>query len=386
MYSNKIAAALAASVLAVGLAACGGGEPAKSTAAPQAIVPVETLTLAPVALPEIYEATGTVHARVTSILSARTMGNLREVRVQAGDTVKAGQVLAVIDSRDADAGLRQAEAMVHEAEDARPESDSAVAAAKAQLDLAESTHRRMKSLFDDKSITPQEYDEVQAKLRVAEASYQMALARRRQLDSKIRQAGEAVAQAKLQKGYAEIVAPFTGIVIERKAEPGMLAAPGTPVLVVEQSGVYRLEAAVEESRLGQIRPGTAVAVRLDAFDKDIAARIAEIVPALDPGSRSFTVKIDLPGQAGLHSGMYGRALFRFGERQVLAVPPSAVVREGQLSKVYVIDSGTARARLVTTGASDTARIEILSGLAAGDRIAVRVPPGLADGSRVEVRP
>jgi len=385
MYSNRIAA-IVVLALAAGLAACGGGETTKSAAAPQAIVPVETLTLAPVALPEIYEATGTVHARVTSTLSARTMGNLREVPVQAGDTVKAGQVLAVIDSRDADTGFRQAEAVVHEAEDARPESDSAVASAKAQLDFAASTHARMKSLFDDKSITAQEYDEVQAKLRVADAGYQMALARRRQLDSKIRQAGEAVAQARLQKGYAEIVAPFNGIVIERKAEPGMLAAPGTPVLVVEQSGVYRLEAAVEELRLGQIRTGTAVAVRLDAFDKDISARVAEIVPALDPGSRSFTVKIDLPGQVGLHSGMYGRALFHFGERQALAVPPSAVVREGQLSKVYVIDAGTARARLVTTGASDTARIEILSGLAAGDRIAVRVPPGLSDGSRVEVRP
>lgn len=386
MYSSKIAAALAASALAFGLSGCGGGEAAKSAAALAAPVPVEALTLAPVALPELYEASGTVHARVTSILSARTMGNLREVRVQAGDSVKAGQVLAVIDSRDADTGLRQAEAAVREAEDARPESDSAVASAKAQLDLAASTHARMKSLFDDKSITAQEYDEVRAKLRMAEAGHQMALARRRQLDSKIRQAGEAVAQAKLQKGYAEIVAPFNGIVIERKAEPGMLAAPGTPVLVVEQSGVYRLEAAVEESRLGQIRSGVAVAVRLDAFDKDIAARVAEIVPALDPGSRSFTVKIDLPGQPGLRSGMYGRALFHFGERQALAVPLSAVVREGQLAKVYVIDGGTARARLVTTGASDAARTEIQSGLAAGDRIAARVPPGLTDGSRVEVRP
>lgn len=386
MYSSKLAATLAVSALAVGLAACGGGEPAKPAGALVTPVLVETVTLAPVALPEIYEATGTVHARVTSVLSARTMGNLREVRVQAGDTVKAGQVLAVIDSRDADTGLRQVEAAVREAEDARPESDSAAASAKAQLDLAASTHARMKSLFDDKSITAQEYDEAQAKLRVAEAGYQMALARRRQLDSKIRQAGEAVAQAKLQKGYAEIVAPFNGIVIERKAEPGMLAAPGTPVLVVEQSGVFRLEAAVEESRLGKIRPGSAVAVRLDAFDKEIAARVAEIVPALDPGSRSFTVKIDLPGQAGLHSGMYGRALFHLGERQALAVPPSAVVREGQLSKVYAIDAGTARARLVTIGAGDAARIEILSGLAAGDRIAARVPPGLSDGSRVEVRP
>jgi multidrug efflux pump subunit AcrA (membrane-fusion protein) len=376
---------MAVLALAAGLDACGGGEPAKP-AAFAAPVPVETLTLAPVALPEIYEATGTVHARVSSTLSARTMGNLREVRVQAGDTVKAGQVLAVIDSRDADTGLRQAEAAAHEAEEARPESDSAVAAAKAQFDLAESTHARMKSLFDDKSITAQEYDEAQARLRVAQAGYQMAQARRRQFDSKIRQAGEAVAQAKLQKGYAEIVAPFNGIVIERKAEPGMLAAPGTPVLVVEQSGVYRLEAAVEESRLGQIHPGTAVAVRLDAFGKDIAARVAEIVPALDPGSRSFTVKIDLPGQPGLRSGMYGRALFHFGERQALAVPPSAIVREGQLSKVYVIDAGTARARLLTTGAGDAARVEILSGLAAGERIAARVPPGLSDGSRVEVRP
>ena len=370
---------------AAALAGCGGPkEPArKAEALPS--VRVQTVQLAEEPVPEIYEATGTVRARVSSVVGARVMGYLREVRVQAGDTVRPGQVIAVIEAREIDSGLKQAEAARDEARSALPEVDNAIAAARAQLDLAGATHRRMKSLFDQKSITQQEFDEAEARLRMARANHEMALAKRAQLEQKIRQAESAVAQAAAMKGYTEITAPFHGVVVERKAEPGMLAAPGMPIAVIEQSAGYRLEAAVEENRLGRIRPGMAVEVVLDALGAPLQGRVEEIVPALDPGSRTFLVKITLTG-GHLRSGMFGRARFALGERKALLVPPAAVVRQGQVEQIYVVTGGTARARLVTTGASHNGKLEVLSGLRPGDVVVAAPPAGLRDGSPIEVRP
>ncbi len=372
-------------ITAAGLAACGGAkEPArKAEALPS--VRVRTVKLAEETVPEIYEATGTVRARVSTVVGARVMGYLREVRVQAGDTVQPAQVIAVIEAREIDSGLKQAEAARDEARNALPEVENAIAAARAQLDLAEATHRRMKSLFDQKSITQQEFDEAEARLRMARANHEMALAKRAQLEQKIRQAESGVAQAAAMKGYTEITAPFRGVVVERKAEPGMLAAPGMPIAVIEQSAGYRLETAVEEARLGRILPGMSVAVVLDALGAPQQGRVEEIVPALDPGSRSFTVKIALSGGL-LRSGMFGRARFALGERKALLVPASAVVRQGQVEQVYVVENGAARARLVTTGAAHNGRLEALTGLRSGDAIVVAPPADLRDGSPVEVRP
>jgi len=387
MSSSKLISLSSALAAALLLGGCGSGT--ESVRQPQQSSPPVTVKASPAAmvdLPETYEAAGTVRARVTTVVAARTMGRITELRVQSGDAVKAGQVVAVLDARDLEAASRQAEAVRAEAQNAVPEVDSAVAASQAQLDLAEATFKRMKMLFDEKSITPQEFDEAQARLKTARAGHEMSLAKRRQLEARIRQAEEGVAQAHLQAGFAQVTAPFAGTVIERKAEPGMLAAPGAPIVVIEQSGAYRLEAAVDESRLGQIRTGTPANIRLDAFDKPIAARVSEIVPALDPGSHTFTVKLDLPGLAGVRSGLFGRAIFAQGAHKALAVPASAVVSDGQVMRIYVADGGAAHGRLVTTGARSGDSVEILSGLAAGENVVTNPPRDLSDGTRVEVRP
>lgn len=363
-----------------------GGDPAatkKTEDLPAVAVHVAEATETTVA--EEYVATGTVKARTTTVLSARVMGYLRELKPQPGQMVKAGEVVAVLDAREIEAGVKQAEAARNEARSALPEVDNAIAAAQAQLDLASSTFQRMKSLLDQKSITSQEFDEVAAKQRMAQANHAMARSRRQQLEQKIRQADEAVAQATIQRGYTQVAAPFAGIVVERKAEPGMLAAPGMPLLVIEQTGSYRLEAGVEESRLGHIRVGMAVKVDLESSDVPLTGRVEEIVPALDAGSRTFTVKIGITGGGTLRSGMFGRARFAMGEKKALVVPWTAIVEQGQVQKVYVVTGGVARGRMVTTGARQGTMVEILSGLSSGEKLVTPVPANLADGGKVEVR-
>lgn len=383
MFSSKVLIPLAPAALL--LTGCGSQPAEKKTAAQGPAIAVSLVEVRPAAVAAVYEATGTVRARTTSVLSARIMGYIRSVGAQAGDTVRAGQTVAVIDAKEIDDTVAQAKAGVAEARAAVPEVDNAIAAAKAQLDLATSTLKRMQSLYDQKSITSQEFDEVQAKHRMAVANHQMALAKRTQLTAKIAQAESVLAQASVNKAYTEVKAPFAGIVVERKAEPGMLAAPGMPILVIEQAGEYRLEAAVEESRIAAVKTGSKVKVRIDSLDREIEARVSEIVPAMDPVSRTFTARIDLPGSPLIRSGLFGRAIFPAGEKQALVAPEASIRTQGQIQSVYVADGGTARARLIKTGAKVQGGYEVISGLMPGDRIVTNPPAALTDGSKIEVR-
>ena len=146
-----------------------------------------------------------------------------------------------------------------------------------------------------------------------------------------------------------------------------------------------LEASVDESHWGAIRVGQPVSVTLDGAGQALAARLSEIVSAVDAASRAYTVKIDLPAAASLRSGMFGHAEFQLGTREVLTLPAAAVAARGQLQSVFVVDSGIARTRQITTGEKARDRVEVLSGLTQGEQVILPVPPGLSDGAAVEVR-
>lgn len=367
------------------LSSCGGEPPATPVEEPAPLT-VETVTADKAEWPSVYEATGTVRARTAVTISSKVMGYVREVRVEAGDRFRAGQTLVLLDARELDAAYRQARAAHNEARSAVAEVDNAIAAAKAQLELAEATFGRMKDLYEKKSISDQEFDEASAKVKMAAANHQMALSKREQLKERIQQAEEAVEAAGIMQSYAEIRAPFEGTVTGKMVEPGNLAAPGAPLLEIERAGAYRLEAQLEESRLPDVRVGQQVTVELAALGESIRARVGEVVPAIDAASRAFVVKIDLPRLPRLRSGLFGRAKFEIGAREVVAIPAGAVVARGQVQSVFVVEGNRARVRLVTLGQRREEEVEILSGLSAGEALVCPVPAGLADGARVEVRP
>ncbi|HLJ45652.1 MAG TPA: efflux RND transporter periplasmic adaptor subunit [Bryobacteraceae bacterium] len=327
------------------------------------------------------DAVGTVRARTTAVLSSKVMGYVREVRVRAGDRVKADQTLIVLDARDLDVSFRQAQAARDESRDAQTEATNAIAAAKANLDLAQATFRRMQELYGKRSISNQEFDEASARQKAAQAAYDIAASKRVQIESRIRQAEEGIRAAEVMRGYAEIHAPFSGIVTERRAEPGVLATPGLPMLAVEQGGAYRLEVNAEESLGPLVHLGQKAQVGIDSLGRSFEAPVSEIVPAVDPGSRGFLVKIDLPALKDVKSGLYGRARFTTGSRQALTVPAEVVRRNGQIESVLVADNGIARMRLITTGETVDGHTEVLTGLRPGETV---VRNGdIADGARVE---
>jgi RND family efflux transporter MFP subunit len=367
------------------LAGCGEAPREDEPAVPAAALAVKVVTATVQQWPSIYEATGTVRARSSAVISAKWMGYVREVKVQVGDRVREGQLLVALDTRDLDASSGRATAAREEVRNVFPEADSAVAAAKANLDLVQVTFKRMNELYGKKSISEQEFDEASAKVKAAQAAYEMAQAKRTQLDAKLAQAGQEVRATEVTRSYAEVQAPFAGLVTAKSVEPGNLAVPGAPLLTIERDG-YRLEASVEESRLGTVRVGQAVSVTLDGINRSFDARVSEIVPAVDAASRAYIVKIDLPSTPALRSGIFGRAVFQMESRSMLAIPAGAVGERGQLQSVFAVDNGVARTRLVTIGEKLKDQVAVLSGLNAGDKVIFPVLQGLSDGNRVEVRP
>jgi RND family efflux transporter MFP subunit len=351
----------------------------------QGVAAVQVETVADSEIAEIYQASGSVRARYSAAIATKIAAIILEIRAQTGDHVKAGQTLIVLDRRDLDANLRRSEAARAEAESVIDETESAITAACANFELARVTHKRFQDLLANASVSQQEFDESQARLRSAEATLEMAAAKRRQIGARRSQAEAEVAAARVVLGYATLTAPFAALVTERKADPGSLATPGAPVLTLEREGNPRLEASIDESRLGVVRVGESVAVEIDGLNRNVSGRIAEVVPSVDAATRSFTVKIDLPALPGLRSGMFGRAGFAVGKRGALLVPQSAVLARGQVRSVYVVEGDTARLRFVTLGEGRDDQREVLSGLKAGERIVVTPTPPLADGGRVAIQ-
>jgi RND family efflux transporter MFP subunit len=359
-------------VTAAMVAGCHGADSASPAVVEtvQARVVESQVQEVPVNLP----STGTVHARETAVLSAQVMGRIQQVLVREGDSVRAGQTLVVLDDATLRAALEQAQAGLKAAQ-------SAQTVAQTNASLATSTLNRYKQLESEKSVSPQEMDEVSQRAEAAEANLEAVRA----------QTDEARAQvngARTMLGYTRLAAPFSGIVTARMVDPGTMAAPGVPLIQVDQAGALQLQASVDESAIGAVHKGMKVQVTIDgAGSTSLTGTVAEIVPAADPSSHSFLVKIDLPSSTQLRAGMYGTAEFANGARQAILIPRSAVVMRGSLACAYVLDGqGIAQLRYLTLGAAQGNLIEVLSGISSGEKLVDAPSDRDLAGKRIEVQP
>jgi multidrug efflux system membrane fusion protein len=343
------------------------------SAAPETVTNVSIISAQSANIPDVIEAVGTLRAAETSQLAAQMMGNIVEIRAHEGDRVQRGQVLAVIDDAQPRTSLDRATA-------ADLAAQQEIAASESDFALAEATFKRYQTLFDKKSVSPQEFDEIKARFQAAQARREMARAGQAQ-------AKAALQQARTALSYTHIVAPFDGLITDKKADVGTLASPGMPIFTLEDLRRYRLEATVNETDLRYVRQGQQVSVLVDALgDREVKGRVVEIVPAADAASRSFLVKVELPSDPALRSGLFGRAHFTRGERVALLIPRTAVVERGQLQGIYVIDqSRIAGLRYVTLGKPSAAQVEVLAGLQSGEAFVADPGNRELSGKRIESR-
>jgi multidrug efflux pump subunit AcrA (membrane-fusion protein) len=384
------------------LGGCQGERAAEGPGERAAVVSgVRLETVTPAAVRDAVEVAGTVRTKTQMVIASKVQGYVRDVRARQGDHVEHGRVLVTVDERElaaradrARAALAEAEMSLDEVRRTLDEAEASLRSAGADHAYAEATASRFRQLWQRGLISAQDYEAVEAKRKSTAAAVEQAearilsvRAREKQMSYRIDAGAAELRATEIALGETRITAPATGVVVDRRVEPGDLAMPGQPLLVLDDPRAYRLEAEVGESAVGGVRLGQRVPVVLDSLGRSLEGRVVEIIPAADPASRTVTVKLDLPGDPGLRSGLFGRARFPAGERQALLVPISALTERGQLTAVYVVDGqNIARLRLVTAGARHADRVEILSGLTAGERIVVEAAARVGDGSPVEAEP
>jgi RND family efflux transporter MFP subunit len=386
IVARSASAAVILSIVA-GLSACGEKGKQEAAVSRPVVQEVEVVVVRPVPRETMAEALGTVRARTTAAVSPQVMGRLTGVAVSEGSVVAAGALLATIDDTTVRAQLSSAEGAVAEAEAAREEVDRAISQAEAGEVLAEKTFERYRRLLEGRVVTPQEFDEVEMRRTVAVKELERAQQKRAQVTAKISQARGQADAAKAMLAWTRVTAPFAGVIVEKRADAGSMAVPGVPLFVLEDPRRHRIEAAVSEAYLPFLKKGTPIQGILDADPgKPFSAVVTEIVPAIDPVSRTFTVKADLPaGRA--RSGQSGKVRFAAGKGTVLAVPKRAITRAGGSDGVFTVGArdNVARLSMITLGAEFDDRVEVLSGIEDGVRVALSPIEKLSDGARVEIR-
>jgi len=307
-------------------------------------VHVSTIMVEPRTIDAVVSAAGTLNSKNTSVLSSKVMGKVTEVTVQEGNYVTAGKLLLKIESGEISAQVYQAQAAFNN---------------------ARLQYLRIKSLFDVMAATQMEMEQATLGFESAKAGLNAA---------------------KAMESYTIMTAPIAGQIVEKRINLGEMTLPGQPVLKIEDNRNLRLEVTVREQELSSIQPGKTVTVRIDALPgRDIKGRVAQVVQAADVKTHSFVVKIDVPAEKSLITGMYGKAVFSIGKREVILVPRSAVVTMSGLSGVYIVSSdGTAVFQMIQPGEVQGDQIEAVTGLKAGDRVIVSKQVESIDGRKVIV--
>jgi RND family efflux transporter MFP subunit len=318
---------VASAALVLGAAACGRDETEERGAA----IAVEDVPAARVAALDaggFYRAAGSVRASRRAELSTRLAGRVETVRVRAGDRVRSGQLLLTVERASLAAAQRQADAA---------------------LELATSSLRRVERLYADSAAPLVQLEAARNALAQAE--------------------GQARA-VRADLAYAELRAPFDGRVASRLVDPGDLAGPGQPLLVVEDATRREIVVSVPDELRGRVRPGERISVELGDGRRRIEARVLAEVTGADP--RSPTVELRLAGPIDLTTGLAAVAEIPTGERAALLLPASALVERGQLQGVFLFaPDSTLRLRWIRAGRVRGDSVEVVSGLEAGDLVALR---------------
>jgi multidrug efflux pump subunit AcrA (membrane-fusion protein) len=274
-------------------------------------------------VPVSVEVTGQVTSVYQATLASRIQGTIDHLLVREGSVVRRGDTLVVLDNRDLQAELSRVTA---------------------ELDNARAQRDRMEDLYRKDAVSKQELENATRTFRVAEAGRKAVLA---------------------QLSYTIVKAPFDGVITEKKVERGELASPGQPLLKMEDPAQLRLEATVAEGA------------------DPLKGRVSQILPAGDPQTHTFTMKVDLPTTAGLKSGMFGRLRLEKGVSTTLLLPKSSLIERGELASLFVVGSDqVARLRWVKIGRTLEQGVEILSGVDAGERVVVDASKG-RDGAPVQ---
>ncbi|VAW49772.1 Efflux transporter, RND family, MFP subunit, AcrA/E family [hydrothermal vent metagenome] len=315
-------------------------------------VQVETVQLG--TIPLVAVVPGSVVPEQKASIASRLLGYIQALDVQVGQTVKQGELLFSIDSADIKSQINQANAAYKQA--------------LAGLKDAKLDYHRFRKLYQEESVSKQQFDKMRLQYSVAQQN--------------VAAAKSSLNQAKEQLHYANVKAPFDGVVVEKLAVAGDLAAPGKPILVIENASSLSVQTEVAGELFAVLRLGDEVQIVLDGQPKPFMGTVYTLVGAANPKTRTHTVKLSLPENLNVNSGTFARVSFKRGTRQTMMVPKTAIVNRADIEGVFVMKEGRASFHMVRLGAEIGEMIEVLSGLALGEKIVVSNTQTLLNGDRL----
>lgn len=360
-------------------------------------VATETTTVQRISVQREVDLSGTLLSPDQARVSSEVAGIIRDVPVQLGTEVRAGDLLVRLEPRElqlaldrAEGQLRQIEAQlgINHSQAQRPPSDEQIASvrqAMANRDDARNTFKRAQQLHDRGLMSQVDFDTADTRMKIAEANYQAAVDNIQALKATLqdRRAAWELAQKKLAD--ASIKAPVAGAVSERLVQPGEFIRENTPVATIVQVNPLKLKTAIQEKYAGSIHPAQSVAFAVEAFPgRTFAGKVAYVSPAVDQATRTFAVEalVDNADRV-LKPGFFAKGVVHtHRDENVLAVPEDAISTLAGVSTVYVIESGKARQQQVSLGARQDKRVEITSGLKGDETLATTNLSQLATGVSV----
>ncbi|MGK2914051.1 MAG: efflux RND transporter periplasmic adaptor subunit [Porticoccaceae bacterium] len=351
--TTRLRQAVACCLGLIALAILGCDKAAPPTPVTRNALELPVATVAVATLPVAWNAVGTVVSDQRIDVTSKMTGYIRTLHVREGEPVKAGQLLASLDGSDVDGGIHQAQGAVDTA---------AALLADAQADLG-----RYQNLFDAGSI--------------AEVQLRKARLQRDTLTEQLKSARAALDTARAQRDYTSIVSPTAGVVVARYRQAGDLATPGAPILTVESPDLLMFDTFVTDAHLAKIVVGDAVEVKVEGAL--VTGRVARIVPSSDPVTRKFQVKVALPAHPAIRPGIFGRAQFLLDGRKQPVIHPTWLVERGGLRGVFVVDEDQrAHFRWLRTQREWPDKIEVVSGLSAGETVVAANDPRLREGDTI----
>ncbi|MDA8169545.1 MAG: efflux RND transporter periplasmic adaptor subunit [Nitrospiraceae bacterium] len=352
-FFNKI---LPSAFLALALlASCGKKiEPGQTAAKRPVVGGVQTAVVEEKTVPQEYETSGSIKSKNLAMVASKLMGAVTSVRVDRGQMVRKGELLMTIEAADA----RQKEEQARQGLD---EARKAVSMASEQKALADTTYGRYRKLYEEKAVAGQEFDEISTRRQVAALQLEQA-------QSALGRAKAGLKEAEAYVGYSVVRSPINGVVIEKKVDVGSMAAPGMPLVSIEEP-VYQVEVSLDERFYGKIKRGSRISIEVPSTGAKETLKVSEVTPQIDPATRSFAVKASVPSAGGLQGGLYVKVYVPDGQRQAILVPDGAVRHRGQLDFVYVAGKdGVVELRAIRTGREYDGYVEALAGLAPGERV------------------
>jgi RND family efflux transporter MFP subunit len=327
-------------------------------------IPVTVVT-AEAHIDDCIHASGYIEANETAMISTRVMGFITDIPVNTGDIVQRGQLLATINNSDIQARRLQAAAMVAEVE--------------AALEDARKDYERYTELYRQQSISTKELENATLHYTSVKAKAEATLQMQREAEATLR--------------YTTLTAPFNGVVVQKNMDAGSMAQPGTPILILEQTGHYRVTASISDIYIRSIRKAMPAEIMVKSTGQSIHGKVSEVSPSSRFSGGQYIIKIDIPAVANhaIYSGMSVNVAIATGEHsisqeRIITVPATAIIAQDQLTGIYALgQNNIALLRWVRVGKTTGDRVEIIAGIKTGEKIIIAGGERLYNGALVSIQ-